>query len=195
MSKAAWIIRDEHYRMGAVLECLSGIVREVERGGARPDFELFHAILTYARLFLDQYHHPKEEQHLFAAVRRRCPAAAALLAGLEDEHGRGKALLASLRAALTTYEKRGGTTFAAFRDAAGAYVGFERAHALKEEGEVLPLAEEHLTDEDWGAIEAAFTDHHDPLFGDVQRDEFARLGAAIANMAPSPYGLRQRPGA
>ena len=48
---------------------------------------------------------------------------------------------------------------------------------------------QHLTDEDWADIDAAFTDHDAPLFGDKAKAEFSKLFMRIAEYAPAPYGL------
>jgi hypothetical protein len=58
----------------------------------------------------------------------------------------------------------------------------------KEEQALLPLAEKHLTAEDWAAIEAAFAANDDPLAGAAERD-FQHLFQRIAEIAPAPVGL------
>jgi hypothetical protein len=58
----------------------------------------------------------------------------------------------------------------------------------KEEVEVLPLAEKHLTDDDWRAIDRAFQANEDPIAKIEERD-FAKLFSRIATLAPAPVGL------
>jgi len=58
-----------------------------------------------------------------------------------------------------------------------------------EEKEVLPLAERHLTVGDWEAIDAAFTGHTDPLFGEAPTGDCHKLFQRILNLAPPPIGL------
>src|SRR4026208_2391578 len=57
----------------------------------------------------------------------------------------------------------------------------------KEEVEVLPLAEKHLTDDDWRAIDRAFQANEDPIAKIEERD-FAKLFSRIAALAPAPAG-------
>lgn len=189
MAKAAWIIRNEHHRYAAVLHCLRSLVREIERGRVKPDFALFRSILDYIDTFLEKYHHPKEDAYLFEALRRCHGRAAEILDGLESEHQRGGEELADLRKSLDVYARDGAAGFARFKAAALAFSEFQSRHAMKEEVQILPLAEEHLSDEDWAAIDAAFTDHDDPLFGDKAKAEFGKLFSKIVEMAPAPYGL------
>ena len=53
----------------------------------------------------------------------------------------------------------------------------------------MPLATAHLSDEDWSAIDAAFEDHEDPLFGDKPSSEFRKLLKSLIRQVPAPYGL------
>ena len=189
MTKAAWIIRNEHHRYAAVLHCLRGMVREIERGHVEPDFELFRSILEYIDSFLEKYHHPKEDEYLFKALRRNCAEANEILDDLEHEHVRGGKELANLRESLEAYERDDPGALDRFRESTLAFSDFQSRHAMKEETVVLPLAEEHLTDEDWADIDAAFTDHDDPLFGGKAEAEYSKLFKRIVEHAPAPYGL------
>lgn len=192
VAKAAWIIRSEHHRYAAVLHCLRGLIREIEKGRMEPDFTLFRSMFDYVEGFLERYHHPKEDQYLFKALRRRCAKAAEVLDRLERDHKHGNRELATLRESLAAYAREGAGSFDRFRAAALAFSDLQGRHAMTEESQVLPLAEEHLTDDDWATINAAFADHDDPLFGDKAKAEFSKLFSKIVEMAPAPYGLGSR---
>lgn len=194
MTRALNIIHDEHRRSFAVLHCLQSLLQDIRDGRARPDFELLDSIVEYLSSFLFRYHHPKEDDHLFRALRRRDPDSAALLDALEEEHLTGGRLLRELRGALQTYRREGEPALPGLLRAAEAYHHFEWQHMSREEREVLPRARERLTAEDWKAIDAAFTAHDDPLFGDVRRQEFQRLYTVIVSTAPAPHGLGPAPG-
>jgi hypothetical protein len=58
----------------------------------------------------------------------------------------------------------------------------------KEEEQLLPLAQRHLTPEDWRVIDAAFAANADPIAGLQERD-LEKLFSRIANIAPAPVGL------
>ena len=58
-----------------------------------------------------------------------------------------------------------------------------------EEDKLIPLARDHLTEEDWKEIDAAFTGHSDPLFGATVKDEYEKLFRQIVNLAPRPIGI------
>ena len=182
-------IKEEHRNLGAVLSCLNALVDEVEARGLQPNFKVFHAILNYLESYLDRFHHPKEDSHLFPAVRRRCPEAAETLDELDRQHRQEATLMHGLRFALAAFESRGSEAAAGFLEAARRYTDFERQHAFLEEREILPLAREHLTEDDWAPIDAAFSANDDPLFGKAPKREYRELLRTIVNLAPAPHGV------
>ncbi len=192
MSHAINVIKQEHRNYLALLTCLDGLLRGIEAKGAEPDFELLHAILDYTDSFLYRFHHPKEDNYLFVALRRRHAKAAELLDELERQHRKGCELLAAMRTALEEYEEKGAPGLDRFRSLAQRYQELEYRHMRQEELEVLPLALAHLSEADWAEIDAAFDSHDDPLFGDVPRARFRKLFSKIVEMAPEPYGFGAR---
>lgn len=188
MHRAIQIIEEEHRNLWAVLFSLRALVRELERSDETPDFRVFHGLLTYLDSFLELYHHPKEDMYLFPALCRRCSKAEKIVQELKDQHCQGAKLLTDLYRTLSRYEFQGSEALSGFRDAVETYFEFERAHAMKEERELLPLAREHLTAVDWEPIDRVFSDHADPLFGETPRSEYRMLLHRIANLAPPPYG-------
>ena len=71
MSQAVNIIKQEHLNYLALLRCLGHLVDDLEGGEGSGDPELFHDIVDYIESFLNRYHHPKEDEYLFRALRRR----------------------------------------------------------------------------------------------------------------------------
>jgi hemerythrin-like domain-containing protein len=84
-----------------------------------------------------------------------------------------------LERALVFFEDRTPDGAQEFLDAVNAYAEFHWSHMRKEEQELLPLAERHLTEADWRAIDAAF----------VSNPDFEKLFTRIVNLAPAPVGL------
>lgn len=185
------IIKNEHRNLGAVLYSLDRLVEQIE-DGKKPKFEVFHGLLTYIDRFLDRFHHPKENDYLFPALRRRVPESSGLLGELEQQHRDGERLFNDVLKALSAFEFAGEREFAAFRDAVYRYTKFEKEHALKEESEVIPLAEKHLEEEDWEVIDAAFTGNRDPMFSKVPSRLFEKLHRDIVAAVPAPFGLGEQ---
>jgi hemerythrin-like domain-containing protein len=187
--QAIRIIEDEHRALAAVLHGMLYLVREIRDSGKAPDFELLSAMVYYIDAVPERLHHPKEDQYLFAALRRRYPAAIPLLDALHDEHRVGGEKVRTLEQTLTRYRGGGAGEFAAFAVAAEALADFEWNHMRREEKEVLPLALQHLTAADWKEIDAAFAGHTDPLLGAAIGDEYRHLFRKIVNLAPPPIGV------
>jgi hemerythrin-like domain-containing protein len=59
----------------------------------------------------------------------------------------------------------------------------------REENELLPLAERHLTASDWNDIAQAFGDNGDPLIGQKEGERFFAMFRKIVAQAPAPIGL------
>lgn len=188
MTRAVHIIWLEHANIASVLACLRYLVSEIDEGRWTPDFQLLSDILDYMESFPEAVHHPKEEHYLFPALSRRRPEVAMLLERVHEEHDRGAEMLADLHDKLDAYEADA-AMFEAFRDAARAYVDFERRHMAREDRELIPLAMKALSEADWAEIDAAFARNDDPLFGAERREEFDRLFRHILEFAPRPIGF------
>lgn len=186
--RAIQIIKSEHLNLGAVLYSLEKLLEEIDRG-KQPEFAVFHGLLTYIDRFLDRYHHPKENEYLFPAVLERAPETESLIRQLGQQHTEGEILFVAMLKALSAWEFSGEAEYPAFRQAVLHYTEFEREHARLEEREILPRAEAALLAEDWQAIDAAFGENEDPMFGGKWKTEFSSLFEKLVNTLPAPYGL------
>ena len=180
------VIRAEHRSLSAVLWSLNYLAREV---GTNPDFGLLSLMIDYIDLYPERLHHPKEDQHLFAALRMRTADADAIVQELTAEHARGARMIDDLRYALTRYRLAGADGRAQFATAVQAYAEFHWSHMRKEEEVLLPLAARVLTDDDWRAIDAAFSETGDPLLAPGARAALRGLFQTILELAPPPVGL------
>jgi hemerythrin-like domain-containing protein len=169
------------------------MVREIREHGVAPSFEAFGAMIYYIDAFPERFHHPKEDRYVFRLLRARCATATALLDRLEEEHRLGAHKIRTLEQALTRYQNGGDDEFPHFAAAVDAYADFHWKHMRAEETEVIPLAREHLTPDDWDAIDEAFLGHADPLVGVDAGGEYRALFRRIVNLAPPPIGLGPAP--
>lgn len=176
-------VKQEHRALGIVVELLQRLVGDIAEGRAEPDFAVLAAALYYIDDFPERCHHPKEDEYLFKALRRRTAKLNAVLDELQAEHISGAQAIGYLQRALVHYQ--GGATDGAkrFKAAVDAYATVQRDHMRKED-ELLAQMQEFLTEEDWLEIAAAFDANDDPLFGDNRREEFRRLYFRIVNLVP-----------
>jgi hemerythrin-like domain-containing protein len=186
--KAMQKIREEHRTLSAVLHGLKQLARDAQNAGVRPGFDVFRAMIRYIDEFPEQLHHPKEDLHLFTRLVTRCPGAARLVVELQEEHIKGARLVRELERSLIFFEDRWPEGSREFLEAVDAYADFHWKHMRKEEEQMLPLAEKHLSADDWKKVDAAFDGNIDPIEGIKERD-FRALFSRIVSLAPAPVGV------
>lgn len=186
--RALDIIRTEHRSLAAVLHALQYLARHIRDQGSAPDYGLLRLMVDYIERFHERFHHPKEDEYLFVAIRNRTREGDTLLAELEAQHAEGDGWIHNLRDAINHLQAGGGQDTAAFAKAVDTYADFHWKHMRMEEDELMPLAQRVLTAEDWQGIDAAFTANDDPMFGKAPRAEFAVLFKLIVSQAPAPIG-------
>lgn len=187
--EAISLIKAEHRSLAAVLEALVQVVRKAEESGTDPEFRLLHAMLYYLREFPERRHHPSEDVSLFALLMQRSNVADEVIHELEAEHDQGESMLNTLTVALSVWEAGRPDGVTGFAEALKSFSEFYWRHMDKEENKVIPIAEQELTEQDWGVIRDVFAAHADPLLGRRLGDEFDALFSDIVQMAPAPIGL------
>ena len=185
--EALRIITEEHQNLWRIVTTLDLVADEIDAGG-KLETPFFTSVFDYIEQFMDRAHHAKEDQFLFPALRQRSPEAAAILDRLQAEHGNGPEVLRDLRQKLAS-TAAGSANNAAFTEALRNYTTAIKAHIRCEEKDAMPLARQVLTADDWAAIDQAFLDNDDPLFGGQSRAEFRELFHRIVNLAPESIGL------
>lgn len=181
------IIQDEHRNLWRIATTIVLVADELENGET-VEAAFFEALFDYIQEFMDGCHHAKEDDYLFAAMRRRSDAAAEVLDRLQAEHRNGPQILAGLRKHLNQESSalaNDQVFIAALRD----YASNLKLHIRSEEKDAFPIAREVLKDEDWVAIDQAFSDNADPLFGERARADYRELYHRIAMLAPESIGL------
>ena len=191
MKDAITIMKSEHRSISAVLQGLKELARMAQNARVRPNFQALRSMVRYIDEYPEKLHHPKEDEHLFARLVVRAPETRLLVEELQAEHEEGARLIRELERALLFMEEGWPVGAREFRKAVDAYAEFHWKHMRKEEQQLLPLAERHLTAEDWSAIDAAFAANRDPIAGMQERD-FEKLFARIVSLAPDPVGLGER---
>lgn len=184
MRAALAVIESEHRGFATVLRALLRHLDAVREGGQAPNHDLFGTILSYADAFMDRFHHPKEDEHLFRALRSRTGEADAVLLQLQHEHASGPAELRGLHESLA--RSRGGAQadFAEFADRLQRYIAGQEAHMRTEASVVLPIARRVLTQADWEGIDDAFRGNSDPLFGSGPQGRTGSLFSPLFGFAP-----------
>ncbi len=186
-NKAAAVaaLKTEHRNLGQVLNCLPEELKRIRELDQKPDLDLLFSIVYYIRVFPDRYHHPKEDEYLFKCLRQRTHEADQVLAELEQEHAQFERLLKSLEQTLRDYDHGYPNGLDELERQVEEYLEIQWQHMRKEEEQVLPIAEKALRDEDWAAMNNAFSRHDDPMFGENVRAGFEALRHRIVKDADS----------
>ena len=146
-------------------------------------------MLFYVDEFAEKRHHRKESELLFPRLRARAPQAGPVLDQLDAEHASGERSIQHLGHMLLGFEMMGEPRRQAFELATERYVCFYLAHMALEEQQILPLAEEVLSDADWAELDQAFSANRDPLTGHEPDEDYRALFTRIVNIVPAPVGL------
>ncbi|NVK19502.1 MAG: hemerythrin domain-containing protein [Methylocystaceae bacterium] len=189
MQKTITIIRTEHRRLAAIINCFVGVLSDMENTNADPDFGLLDQVHEYCRSFLYKFHHPKEDGYLFPALVQARPDLLPVISKLESEHERGVTLLDQLDQALASLKEDPRKNLGLYIQVAKTYRDFEWKHMATEEKEILPQAEKSIPEDVWKELDNVFSDHDDPVFGDKPQGNYENLLSQIVNRAPSPHGL------
>jgi len=183
------IIHDEHAALAAMLRSILLLLAQSRQHRKLPDFQALRAMLFYVDEFPERLHHTKESQLLFPVIRKRSALAGDVLDRLDQEHGKGEHAIRELEHALLAFEMLGEARREAFEQAAKRYVDFYLAHMSIEENQILPLAEQVLSEQDWAELDAAFAANRDPLTGHEPDALYRDLFQRIVNVVPAPIGL------
>lgn len=179
--RAVGIIQDEHRSIAVVAKSMREIAQQPLTKEAA-DLAILGHLVSYLQEFPERVHHPKEELYLHRRLRERNPAFEKLLAGVEEQHVREHKLAARVSACLAGLAQGGDAAgVQSLSDAVNDLVDLVLTHIGFEEREVLPLARQHLTEEEWSEIAEAFSANSDVKIGDLPAQEFKRLFTRIAN--------------
>ncbi len=183
--QAIQIIQDEHRKLWRVASTVNIVADEMDAGSPVP-VPFFNAVFDYIEGFIDHAHHPKEDDFLFRLLRLRTDRADDILTKLEAGHQKGPGTLQTLRSSLARASQG---NCSEFTQALRTYTKYQEEHIRTEERDVIPLAREFLTAEDWVEIDRAFLDNKDPLFGEQASEQYRELYHRIVALAPESVGL------
>lgn len=189
MTNAIDKIQEEHKDLGRVLQALRAEVKKLRgaerrraagqepegKPGHRPNLDLLFSIVYYIRVFPDKFHHPKEEDYLFRALRQRNPGSSGFLDQVIQQHSVGARLIDELDAALKAYHNDYPEGLDALEAAAETFVTSQFDHMKLEEEKIIPAARDTLTSEDWDMINRVFSDNRDPMFSENVETAFHAL--------------------
>jgi hemerythrin-like domain-containing protein len=187
MEKAIEVLMSEHRLIEQVLGSLETFTSEIE-GGLAPERPLLADYGTFLRDFADSCHHGKEENVLFQRmVERGFPRETGPVAVMLYEHEVGRSHVSALRqvgegTGLLTAAETG-----VVLENAGAFIPLLRAHILKEDRILYPMAVRLLTGPEMDAMETDFAAFEARMRADGSYDRLHGLADRLtAAFRPDP---------
>jgi hemerythrin-like domain-containing protein len=146
----------EHRIIAKIILVVSMIADQLGTGQS-VDVEILQRMVEFMRIYVDQFHHGKEEQLLFPLlIRRGVPTRGCPIEALTHEHIIGKELVAGLSEALLGYQKYGpvaeDTLVKSLRGLADLYTN----HIWKENYLLFPMTNKVLGLDDLNALSRDF---------------------------------------
>lgn len=184
MQAAIQGLMDEHRVIERVLGALDTFALRLESGECE-DRAALKDFVTFFREFADKLHHGKEEDRLFAEMERNgFPKEYGPLGVMYAEHVEGRGHVRAL-AELATGS---GPLDADERQVASrhalAYVPLLRAHILKEDNILYPMALQAIRNEDLEALGLAFQTFESDMLGAGARERYLALADALETAFP-----------
>ena len=179
MRSSLAILQGEHASYGAALKTLLAHLKRARAHSFMPNLEIFTVGLSYIDTFIEKFHHPKEDEFLFPALRQRTDEADEVMRELQFDHTNGTLALKELDAALDHVHLGGLNELHSFADRMERYTQAQYAHMEREESLVLPIARRFLVEDDWIKVERGFRANRDPLFGAEGNRKFGILFRSV----------------
>lgn len=168
-------LREEHEiieRMLAVVEAAA--VRLTAGEDVSP--EVFRSVIDFVRTFADGCHHHKEEEALFPALEAKgMPREGGPVAMMLIEHDEGRRLIRQLDAAVGRLAEGDAGAQADVAQAVHAYVDLLRAHILKENEVLFPMADRVLAADEQQKLSESFERIEQEQAGPAVHERFHRL--------------------
>lgn len=188
-SHACALIKGEHRSLAAVVHAMGRTIDALHTGAGQGQCASFDELLHYVHNYPEKLHHPKEEKSLHRLLRLRSDRADALLKLLEAQHAQEYGHAAQLQAAWDACRPPAQDStqqLARLRSAISAFEVHVWEHMRLEEQQLMPLALDVLTEDDWREIGEVFEGNLDPGFGEWSDVEFRRHFTRLANSMSLP---------
>lgn len=175
------ILSSEHRVIEVVLDSLEQMVTRSRKNNTlnRATAEQF---VDFIRTFADGCHHGKEENHLFTALEEKGASREDGPVGVMlHEHALGRTFVSQMSANIALASMGDTTALQIFLLNAEGYIQLLRAHILKEDQILFPLADSLFSDDDQTRIEANFDHVESHHMGEGTHQKYLDLAKSLAD--------------
>lgn len=190
MTRAIEILMGEHRLIEQVLGSLETYTVGI-RDGLEPQRRTLADYARFFRDFADACHHGKEEDLLFRRMMERgFPRETGPLAVMFHEHVLGRARVATLRELSEAEGPLAAVEVQLAVESSQAFIDLLRAHILKEDGILYPMAERLLTGAEMDTLGTDFDKLEKGMQADGSLDRLHGLAdRLIAGFRPDPQRM------
>ena len=161
--EALQILKAEHGMIRQYLSTLAFALDKMERG-ERPPKQFFEQVVIFAREFVDQYHHFKEELQMFTLLaQKKGGQFDAPLAALRNQHETGRNHVAAILNAAGAIAEGQEVWESDLIESLAAYISMLRHHINVEDHVFYPMAAETLSDSDQQQLMDSFRQVNDKM--------------------------------
>jgi hemerythrin-like domain-containing protein len=171
-------LEDDHQHIAQVLKVLESELAKYDDDRVEPDLDLVMSVIDYISAYPDAIHHPLEDL-LFERLLeddRMSEDERALIRLNVAEHHDIIAATQSLAADMQRIFNDGVVPIERLKQDLNDYVQTQFVHMRREQEQLFPLAENHLTKTEWQALEEQSPIANDPLFGQLEEQYESLLG-------------------
>lgn len=148
----------EHRIIEHVIKSLPDAVAVLDRGQRLPG-EKLRGVVEFLRVYADQRHHQREEGIFFPRlVQLGVPAGGCPIAGLNNEHEKGRMLVSALEAAIAGHEDQRPGADEILKQILQDLVTLYEKHLWMEDAMVFPMGEKLMSDADQKELQKQFVE-------------------------------------
>jgi hemerythrin-like domain-containing protein len=145
------------HRVIAKIVLVASMMADQYDAGQPLDVEILQRVVEFMSIYVDRYHHGKEEQLLFPLlIRRGVPTRGCPIEALTHEHVTGRELVAGLSEALLGFQKYGPVAEDTLVKSLRALVDLYTNHIWKENYLLFPMTNKILGLDDLNALSRDF---------------------------------------
>lgn len=173
------LLRHEHRVIEQALRALDGMCLRLKAGDKSPAASLSQA-LEFIRNYADRYHHFREEEYLFPALKQCGLEEGGALAFLRAEHIRERELLAELENALQIYRSDQAVGIEPFLEIVDRFRQHLTRHMQQEDSLLFRLAEDMLDEETKRELMQHLAPGNDEALENARR-KYEQMAAELEN--------------
>ncbi|MCP3939542.1 MAG: hemerythrin [Actinomycetia bacterium] len=178
LSSPTALLRREHELILKVSDALAAMARRSDEQAL--DWEMVSDCITFLRLYVDAFHHSKEEDFLFPSlVAHGLPGEAGPVAVMLFEHDQGREMVSEMVKAAGDASADDPQAAGRLRDAALGFQDLITAHIGKENGILFGIADQIIEDEARRELGSAYESVSERLFEGHSKSDLEAIASRV----------------